>query len=136
MQAVIPNKVDFSSCAVPSVVEGFRREARPKIVLAGIESHVCVLHTALDLLGLNFRVYVAADAVGSRYPVDHQTAIAHRFSGDVVPAAPYREKEVMLARKLYCSDHIRRSGAAGDYGGSVVDERVPDRSGRCRHYRD
>jgi nicotinamidase-related amidase len=70
-----PDKVAFSSCAVPEVVEHFRRAARPKVVLAGIETHVCVLHTALDLLALDFRVYVAADAVGSRYRVDHDTAL-------------------------------------------------------------
>jgi nicotinamidase-related amidase len=70
-----PDKVAFSSCAVPSVVETFHREARPKIVLAGIEAHVCVLHTAFDLLTHGFRVYVPADAVGSRYAIDHEFAL-------------------------------------------------------------
>ena len=70
-----PEKVAFSCCAIPAVVETFRREARPKILLAGIETHVCVLHTVLDLLALDFRVYVAADAVGSRYRVDHDFAL-------------------------------------------------------------
>jgi nicotinamidase-related amidase len=70
-----PDKTAFSSCVVPSVVEHFRRAARPKVVLAGIETHVCVLHTALDLLALDFRVYVAVDAVGSRYRIDHDTAL-------------------------------------------------------------
>jgi nicotinamidase-related amidase len=70
-----PDKVAFSSCAVPSVVEAFRRAARPKVVLCGIETHVCVLHTALDLLALEFRVFIAADAVGSRYRVDHDVAL-------------------------------------------------------------
>jgi nicotinamidase-related amidase len=70
-----PDKIAFSCCAVPAVVEGFRRAARPKILLAGIESHVCVLQTALDLLALDFRVFVAADAVASRYAVDHDWAL-------------------------------------------------------------
>ncbi len=70
-----PDKVAFSSCAVPSVVQTFHREARPKIVLCGIETHVCVLHTALNLLALDFRVYVAIDAVGSRYRIDHDVAL-------------------------------------------------------------
>jgi nicotinamidase-related amidase len=70
-----PEKLAFSSCAVPSVVETLRREARPKVVLAGIETHVCVLNTALDLLAQGFRVYLAADAVGSRYAVDHDIAL-------------------------------------------------------------
>ena len=70
-----PDKVAFSGCAVPSVVETFRRAARPKVVLAGIETHVCVQGTALDLLALGFQVYVPVDAVGSRYAVDHDTAL-------------------------------------------------------------
>jgi nicotinamidase-related amidase len=70
-----PEKTAFSCCAVPSVIETFRRAARPKVVLAGIEAHVCVLHTALDLLALGFRVYVVADAVGSRYAIDREFAL-------------------------------------------------------------
>jgi nicotinamidase-related amidase len=70
-----PDKVAFSSCAVPAVVQTFHREARPKVVLGGIETHVCVLHTALDLLALDFRVYIAVDAVGSRYRLDHEIAL-------------------------------------------------------------
>ena len=72
---VRPDKVAFSSCAVPAVLEQFHREARPKVVLAGIETHVCVLHTALDLLAQDFRVFVAVDAVSARYRIDHDTAL-------------------------------------------------------------
>src|SRR5205823_4340070 len=66
-----PDKVAFSCCAIPAVTETFRRDARPKIVLAGIETHVCVLQTALDLLAQDFRVYLPVDALASRYSVDH-----------------------------------------------------------------
>jgi nicotinamidase-related amidase len=71
----IPDKVTFSSCAVPNVVEGFRRDGRPKVIVAGIETHVCIMQTVLDLLALNFRVFVPVDAVGSRYRIDHNIAI-------------------------------------------------------------
>jgi nicotinamidase-related amidase len=70
-----PDKVAFSCCAVPSVVESFSRAARSRVVLAGIESHVCVLQTALDLLANNFRVYLPVDAVASRHGVDHELAL-------------------------------------------------------------
>jgi nicotinamidase-related amidase len=70
-----PDKVGFSCCAVPSVIEQLRKGGRTKVLLAGIETHVCVLHTALDLLALDFRVYVAADAVGSRGALDHELGL-------------------------------------------------------------
>jgi nicotinamidase-related amidase len=70
-----PDKTAFSSCAVPSVVETFHRAACPKVVVAGIETHVCVLHTALDLLNLDFRVFIPIDAVGARYRLDHDVAL-------------------------------------------------------------
>jgi nicotinamidase-related amidase len=70
-----PDKTAFSCCAVGSVVEAFHRGARPKVVLAGIEAHVCVLHTALDLLALDFRVYIPVDAVASRGALDMEYAL-------------------------------------------------------------
>jgi nicotinamidase-related amidase len=70
-----PDKTAFSSCAIPDVVETFHRAARPKVVLAGLETHVCVLNTALDLLALDFRVYLPVDAVGARYRLDHDIAL-------------------------------------------------------------
>jgi nicotinamidase-related amidase len=69
------DKVAFSCCAVPSLVPTFRSAGRQKIVLAGIETHVCVQQTALDLLALDFQVYVPADAVGSRFANDHDRAL-------------------------------------------------------------
>jgi nicotinamidase-related amidase len=68
-------KVAFSCCAIPAVVESFRSVGRPKLVLAGIETHVCVQQTALDLLALDFQVFIPADAVGSRSALDHDLAL-------------------------------------------------------------
>jgi nicotinamidase-related amidase len=73
-----PDKVAFSCCVIAEVVEGFRNAARPKVVLSGMETHVCVLQTALDLLAQRFQVYVPVDAVASRFAVDHEQAL-HRL---------------------------------------------------------
>src|SRR4051812_7664864 len=70
-----PDKVAFSCCAVPAIVDGFHKAARPKVVVAGIETHVCVQATTLDLLAQGFRVYVPVDAVASRYRLDHDYAL-------------------------------------------------------------
>jgi nicotinamidase-related amidase len=48
--------------------EKLRGRGRRHIVVAGMEAHVCVLQTVLGLLRLDFRVFVIADAVGSRPP--------------------------------------------------------------------
>ncbi len=50
-------------------------DGRFKVVVAGIEAHVCVLQTVLDLLSYGFRVYVVADAVSSRKPYDKEIAL-------------------------------------------------------------
>ncbi len=70
-----PDKVAFSSCAVAGLVDGFRQRGRSRVLLVGIETHVCVLNTALDLLQAGLRVYLAVDALGSRYALDHETAL-------------------------------------------------------------
>jgi nicotinamidase-related amidase len=44
-------------------------------VLVGVETHVCILHTVLDLLADDYRVYLPTDALGSRAPLDHDTAL-------------------------------------------------------------
>jgi nicotinamidase-related amidase len=46
-----------------------------QVVIAGIESHVCVQQTVLDLLANNFQVNVAADAVSSRNDFDYKISL-------------------------------------------------------------
>jgi len=70
-----PDKTAFSCCAVPSVVQGFRTAGRRQLLLAGIEAHVCVQQTALELLAEGFEVFIAADAVASRAAVDREFAL-------------------------------------------------------------
>jgi nicotinamidase-related amidase len=48
---------------------------RYQIVVAGMEAHVCVMQTVLDLLGNGFQVYVPADAVSSRSEFDWKIAL-------------------------------------------------------------
>jgi nicotinamidase-related amidase len=45
------------------------------VIVAGTESHVCVLQTVLDLLASGFTVAVVEDAVGSRRPTDRRVAL-------------------------------------------------------------
>ncbi len=79
-----PDKVSFSCCGNPEVVNFFKREARPKLILVGIETHVCVQQTALDLITQGFSVFLPVDAVSCRYPQDHHTALRRMENAGVV----------------------------------------------------
>lgn len=59
-------KIAFSCCAVTGFQPLFEQLEERSLILCGIETHVCVLQTALDLLQAGRRIYVAADACGSR----------------------------------------------------------------------
>lgn len=59
-------KVDFSCAKVPEVMDELRRLGRDQIVVAGMETHICVFQSARDLLASGRRVHVLHDAVLSR----------------------------------------------------------------------
>jgi len=60
------SKVTFSGCAIEGFADGLRQRGVRAVVLAGVEAHVCVLMTALDLLADGFAVHVPWDAAASR----------------------------------------------------------------------
>jgi nicotinamidase-related amidase len=72
----IPSKLTFSCGGCPEIFQNFRTRGIGKILISGIEAHVCVQQTAIDLLADGWSVFVAVDAVGSRFEVDYRTAIS------------------------------------------------------------
>lgn len=84
LSGAIPDKLTFSCCGNPEVVQFFKKEARPKLILTGIETHVCVQQTALDLVSLGFQIFLPVDAVSCRYPQDHHTALRRMENAGVV----------------------------------------------------
>lgn len=73
LAAVIPGfvareKTTFSAGGAPGFVEALKTAGVTDAVLCGIESHVCVTQTGLDLLAAGVQPFVAADAVSSRTP--------------------------------------------------------------------
>ena len=71
----IPAKLAFSCGECGEIFSAWRDKGIWKILVCGIETHVCVGQTVHDLLGEGFRVYVAADAVGARGAIDHEIAL-------------------------------------------------------------
>jgi len=64
-------KTVFSACRA----EGFNLHGRRQVVLCGIEAHVCVAQTALDLVEQGCEVQLVVDAVGSRHKADRKVAL-------------------------------------------------------------
>ncbi len=77
---VIPSKLAFSCCGSPEILRELESCGVQKILVCGIEAHVCVQQTVLDLLAHGWRVYVAADAVGSRREIDRRIALGRMDS--------------------------------------------------------
>ena len=70
-------KTHFDAC-LDGLVQALH-EAKPDcsdVAIAGCEAHVCMMQTALGLLGAGKRVWVVSNASGSRHPLDHATAMA------------------------------------------------------------
>jgi nicotinamidase-related amidase len=81
-------KTAFSCAAADGFLDRLQALGAAHVVLTGIEAHVCVLLTALDLLARGLRVSVVADAVCSRKPAKAELGLAQaRQAGAVVTAA-------------------------------------------------
>jgi isochorismate hydrolase len=69
------DKMSFSCSGAGDLFEEFKKKDLSQIVVCGIESHVCVQQTVLDLIENGFQVNLAADAVSSRKEIDYNTSI-------------------------------------------------------------
>ena len=79
-----PSKMCFSAGVCGEIFEQWRADSRYRVLLCGIETHVCIMQTALDLAAAGFEPYVAVDAVGARYAIDHETALRRMESSGVI----------------------------------------------------
>lgn len=59
-------KMDFDCCAVGEFNDRLKATGAQSIILAGVETHICILQTCLSLLEAGYRVHVPQDAVDSR----------------------------------------------------------------------
>jgi nicotinamidase-related amidase len=68
-------KMTFSCSGAENLFEEFHKRKLSQIVVCGVESHVCVQQTVLDLIANDFQVNLCADAVSSRKEIDFNTAL-------------------------------------------------------------
>ena len=73
--AKILEKVSFSAMREPKFAKEIKKLERKQIILCGIETHICVLQTALDLIKKGYEVYIVNDACSSRKEHEHYSGL-------------------------------------------------------------
>ncbi|MGB9747551.1 MAG: hydrolase [Bacteroidales bacterium] len=73
-------KRSFSCCDAPDIFKTLQQYERPTIIVFGIETHVCILQTTIDLIRTGFAPVVVADCTSSRKPYDRETALQRMVS--------------------------------------------------------
>ena len=68
-------KMTFSACGDLHFMNQLEAVGRGTVILCGVEAHVCVYQTAMDLRDLGYTVELVADAIGSRSAHNHAIAI-------------------------------------------------------------
>jgi nicotinamidase-related amidase len=68
-------KLTFTGCT-QEVIKALENIGRKKIIVAGMETHVCVFQTVRDLLGLGYQVFVVRDGVCSRSKENYLNGLA------------------------------------------------------------
>jgi nicotinamidase-related amidase len=96
---VIAEKVHFS-CAAAQCLPGLAGSERPQVVICGMESHVCVQQTALELRWAGKEVFVVGDSVGSRDPADKALAL-ERMRGHGIE---------IVSREMVAFEWLRQAG--------------------------
>ena len=81
------DKLCFSCAGADGFLQGIASFDRRQILVCGIETHICVSQTALDLVHQGYQVHVAADAVSSRTLEKHKLGMERIRDCGVLPCA-------------------------------------------------
>lgn len=90
IQSAVPDyrpveKIAFNCCGEPAFLAEMKKLNRGKVIVTGMETHICVLQTTIGLLDAGFQPHVVADAVCSRTHENRQTGIEYmRDAGAVI----------------------------------------------------
>ncbi len=79
------DKTMFSCRSCDDAFASLQQRGIENLILVGIETHICVAQSAMDLMANGFETYVCVDAVGSRKTIDHDTALRRMENAGVVP---------------------------------------------------
>jgi len=99
-------KMTFSCCGSEAFVKKLKDSGRKQVIMTGMETHVCVLQTALELLDAGFEVHLVKDAVMSRSGDNRQTAVDAMTAAGAVPTCT--ESVVFQLLKVAGTDSFKK----------------------------
>ena len=68
-------KLEFSCARNQQLMDKIKSSGKKQIILAGVETHICILQTALDLKDMGYDVFVVSNATSSRKSLQHLFAL-------------------------------------------------------------
>ncbi len=74
-KGIFTEKLEFSAAHNPEILQLIKKSGKKQIIIAGVETHVNVLQTAIQLKDLGYEVFVVANAVSSRENMQHAFAL-------------------------------------------------------------
>ena len=77
-------KTCFSCTGAEQFLQQLEKTGRKQVILVGIEAHVCVLQTAIQLIAEGYQVFVAADGICSRHRENYESSLKRMRSANVV----------------------------------------------------
>ena len=80
------SKMLFSSCT-PETLDAIKASERSTILLCGVEAHVCVVQTALDLIDAGYSVFATRDAISSRAPENYEIGWQRMMRAGALPTS-------------------------------------------------
>jgi len=97
-------KISFSCCGNDEFKAKLAKEGKKNILVTGVEAHICVQQTVLDLLQGGYSIYVIADCIGSRFEVNRRYADKRmEQAGAILTTA-----ESALFEMMVSADHPKR----------------------------
>ncbi len=94
-------KKSFSCCGSTEFLHELTKFNRQQIIVAGIETHVCVYQTVIDLMERKFKVQLVADAVSSRTQENKVIALERIKSAGI----PLTSTEMIICELLKTAEH-------------------------------
>ena len=77
-------KMEFSCSQNKNFIDYLNKYNFKNIIICGIESHICVLQTSIELLEKGLNILIPRDAIGSRHEIDNNTAFLRLLSSGAV----------------------------------------------------